>query len=89
MGVGFYSALLSGDEPDRQFLAQTAWVIFWTFTYGGVALTLLLATIGTFNLCLGRVGDPWLVDGDDLAPRGGKGGHARGKPAADPPWTEL
>ena len=100
MGVGIYSSLLAGDGPSREFVGQTAWTIFWTIAYGGVALALLLATLGTFNRCLGRIDDPSLVDDDDLALRGGKGepigagllpagGHAPKKSVADPLGTEL
>ena len=100
MGVGIYSALLAGDGPGHVFVGQTAWTIFWTLAYGGVALALLLATLGTFNRCLGRVDDPSLFDDDDLALRGGKGepvgagllpagGHAPKKSVADPLGTEL
>lgn len=100
MGVGIYSSLLAGDGPSHEFVGQTAWTIFWTLAYGGVALALLLATLGTFNRCLGRVDDPSLFDDDDLALRGGKGepvgagllpagGHAPKKSVADPLGTEL
>jgi ABC-type transport system involved in multi-copper enzyme maturation permease subunit len=73
MGVGIYSALLAGDGPGHEFVGQTAWTIFWALAHAGVALALLLATLGTFNRCLGRVDDPSLVDDDDLALRRGKG----------------
>jgi hypothetical protein len=100
MGVGIYSSLLAGDGPSHEFVGQTAWTIFWAIAYGGVALALLLATLGTFNRCLGRVDDPSLFDDDDLALRGGKGepvgagllpagGHAPKKSVADPLGTEL
>jgi hypothetical protein len=64
MGVGVYSSLLAGDGPSREFVGQTAWTIFWTLAYGGVALALLLATLATFNRCLGRVDDPALFEDD-------------------------
>jgi hypothetical protein len=97
MGVGIYSSLLAGDGPSHEFVGQTAWTIFWALAYGGVALALLLATLGTFNRCLGRVDDPTLVDDDDLALRGGPvgagllpaGGHAPKKSVADPLGAEL
>ena len=38
-------------------------MIFWALAYGGVALALLLATLATFNRCLGRIDDPRLFDG--------------------------
>jgi ABC-type transport system involved in multi-copper enzyme maturation permease subunit len=100
MGVGIYSAMLAGDWQGHEFVGQTAWTIFWAIAHAGVALALLLATLGTFNRCLGRVDDPTLVDGDTLALRGGKGepvgagllpvgGQAPKKPAADPLAAEL
>ena len=46
MGVGVYSSLLAGDGPSPEFVGQTAWTIFWAIAYGGVALALLLATLG-------------------------------------------
>ncbi len=57
-GVGIYSALLAGDRPQRELASQTLWTFFWTIAYGGVALALLLATLGTFNRCLGRIDGP-------------------------------
>jgi ABC-type transport system involved in multi-copper enzyme maturation permease subunit len=100
MGVGAYSSMLAGNGTPREFATQTLWTLFWTIAYGGVALALLLATLGTFNRCLGRVDDPSLFDDDDLALRGGKGeavgvgllpagGHAPKKSVADPLETEL
>jgi ABC-type transport system involved in multi-copper enzyme maturation permease subunit len=95
MGVGIYSSLLAGDGPRHEFVGQTAWTIFWAIAYGGVALALLLATLGTFNRCLGRVDDPSFFEDDDRALRGGEGepfgaglgpavGHAPKQSVADP-----
>ena len=100
MGVGIYSSLLAGDGPHHELIGQTIWTIFWALAYGGVALALLLATLGTFNRCLGRVDDPSFVENDALALRSGKrgpvgagslpaGGHAPKKSVADPIVTEL
>lgn len=55
-GVGFTSALCGGatrsrDEGGR----QAAWLAFWIVAYGLIALGLLMATIETFNRCLGRI----------------------------------
>ena len=75
VGVGIYSALLADDAPRHEFAGQTLWTLFWTIAYGGVALALLLATLGTFNRCLGRVDDPSLWDEGDF----GRAGEA-GKP---------
>ena len=71
MGVGAYSSMLAGNGTPARVRDADAWTVFWTFAYGGVALALLLATLGTFNRCLGRVDDPSLFDDDDLALRGG------------------
>jgi hypothetical protein len=100
MGVGIYSSLLADDGPGHEFVGQTAWTIFWAIAHGGVALALLLATLGTFNRCLGRVDDPSLFDDDDLALRGGKGepvgaglravgGHGPKESVVDPLVAEL
>ncbi|WZP00574.1 ABC transporter permease subunit [Isosphaeraceae bacterium EP7] len=58
MGVGLYSSLLAGHRPAYELGAQTAWMVFWILAYSGIALALLLATMKTFNRCLGRVNDP-------------------------------
>lgn len=92
-GVGIYSALLGGVEPGHEFVSQTVWMVFWILAYSGFALAPLLATLGTFNRCLGRVNDPTIVD-DDRVHRLGTGesmavgGHAKTW-AADPLGTEL
>jgi hypothetical protein len=99
LGVGIYSALLDGDGPVHELVGQTAWTIFWVVAYGGVALALLLATLATFNRCLGRVDEPSLFGDDDIALRAGEGelvgagllpagGHAPEKPVADPLGAE-
>ena len=36
---------------------QAAWLVFWIVAYGLVAFGLLLATLKTFNRCLGRLDD--------------------------------
>ena len=58
MGVAVYSALLAGDEPGLGLFDQTLWTIAWTLAYASIALALFLATLGTFNRCLGRVDTP-------------------------------
>jgi ABC-type transport system involved in multi-copper enzyme maturation permease subunit len=70
MGVGVYSAMLAGDGPRHEFVSQTLWTLFWTIAYGGVALALLLATLGTFNRCLGRIDEPTIRDEPGFAPGG-------------------
>jgi hypothetical protein len=76
MGVAIYSSLLAGDGPGHEFVGQTAWTIFWTLAYGGVALALLLATLGTFDRCLGRIDGPSIRDEDDFARDGETAGPA-------------
>ena len=60
----------------REFASQTLWTLFWTIAYGGVALALLLATLGTFNRCLGRIDGPSIRDEDDFARDGETAGPA-------------
>ena len=57
-GVGFSSALFGGTGGPRQQVGpQAAWLVFWIVAYGLVAFSLLLATLKTFNRCLGRLDD--------------------------------
>jgi ABC-type transport system involved in multi-copper enzyme maturation permease subunit len=57
-GVGFSSALFGGTGGPRHDIgAQAAWLVFWIVAYGLVAFGLLLATLKTFNRCLGRLDD--------------------------------
>ena len=59
-GVGFSSALFGGTTgPGHEIERQAAWLVFWIVAYGLVAIGLLLATLRTFNRCLGRI-DNWL-----------------------------
>jgi hypothetical protein len=61
-GVGFSSALFGGTAgPQHDISKHAAWLVFWIVAYGLVAFGLLLATLKTFNRCLGRL--------DDSAPR--------------------
>ena len=69
-GVGIFSAMLGNDTPQAELVSQTLWTIFWTIAYCGIALALLLATLATFNRCLGRIDDPSIFDEDDLASDG-------------------
>ena len=71
MGVFAYSSALVGNGTPQDFTTQTLWTLFWTIAYGGVAIALLLATLGTFNRCLGRIDGPSIREGGDLA-RGGE-----------------
>ncbi len=55
-GVGFSSAMFGGTAgPGHEIEKQAAWLVFWIVAYGLVALGLLLATLKTFNRCLGRI----------------------------------
>jgi ABC-type transport system involved in multi-copper enzyme maturation permease subunit len=57
-GVGFSSAKFAGMAgPGRNFGGQAAWLVLWIVAYGLVAFGLLLATLKTFNRCLGRLDD--------------------------------
>ena len=76
MGVGAYSSKLAGDGTPSEFAIQTLWTLFWTVAYGGVALALLLATLGTFDRCLGRIDGPSIRDEDDFARDGETAGPA-------------
>jgi ABC-type transport system involved in multi-copper enzyme maturation permease subunit len=55
-GVGFSSAMFGGTAgPGHEIEKQAAWLVFWIVAYGLVAIGLLLATLRTFNRCLGRI----------------------------------
>lgn len=54
-GVGYSSAVFSGKEGD--IVEHAVWLVFWIVAYGLVAFGLLLATLRTFNRCLGRIDD--------------------------------
>jgi hypothetical protein len=58
-GVGFSSAVFGGTaDPGHEIEKQAAWLVFWIVAYGLVAFGLLLATLKTFNRCLGRFDGP-------------------------------
>jgi ABC-type transport system involved in multi-copper enzyme maturation permease subunit len=55
-GVGYSSAVFGGTAgPGDEIEKQAAWLAFWIVAYGLVAFVLLLATLKTFNRCLGRI----------------------------------
>jgi ABC-type transport system involved in multi-copper enzyme maturation permease subunit len=55
-GVGFSSAMFGGAAgPAHEIDKQAAWLVFWIVAYGLVAFGLLLATLKSFNRCLGRI----------------------------------
>jgi ABC-type transport system involved in multi-copper enzyme maturation permease subunit len=57
-GVGLSSAMFGGTGgPGHDIGEQAAWLVFWIVAYGLVAFGLLLATLKTFNRCLGRIDD--------------------------------
>lgn len=63
-GVGYSSAVFGGSaNPGHGIGVHAAWLASWIVAYGLIALGLLLATLKTFNRCLGRV--------DDSSPREG------------------
>ncbi|QEH34633.1 ABC-2 family transporter protein [Aquisphaera giovannonii] len=61
VGVFFYSGLLDGKGLPYEFASQTIWTLFWAVAHGGIALALLLATLATFNRCLGRIDAPAIL----------------------------
>jgi hypothetical protein len=62
-------------------------MMFWVVAYLGVALGLLLATLNTFNQCLGRMDDVTEGLGEDAeearTPRGTPGTNAGSPEAAE------
>jgi ABC-type transport system involved in multi-copper enzyme maturation permease subunit len=78
-GVGIFSTMLAGDGTKDEFVSQTLWTAFWTITYAGVALALLLATLATFNRCLGRIDDPSILDENDSTRDGKAAGPAESR----------
>lgn len=64
-GVGVYNALIADQGPPRAFASQTFWVLFWTVAYLGLTVGLLMATLQSFNRCLGRMDDATEGFGDD------------------------
>jgi hypothetical protein len=55
-GVGFSSAVFGGTTgPRHEIDTQATWLVFWIIAYGLVAIGLLLATLKSFNRCLGRI----------------------------------
>lgn len=67
-GVGIYSMMLAEGGRPHEFASLGLWTLFWATAYGAAALALLLATLATFNRCLGRVDAPTLRDGEPAAP---------------------
>jgi hypothetical protein len=80
-GVAAYGVLLADDGPQHKFVSQTLWALFWTVAYGGVSLALLLATLATFNRCLGRIDDPTILVEDNFARAGRTAGPAEVGPS--------
>jgi ABC-type Na+ efflux pump permease subunit len=57
-GVGYSSATFGGNAgPGHELGRHAAWIAAWIVAYGLVAAGLLLATLKTFNRCLGRTDD--------------------------------
>jgi ABC-type transport system involved in multi-copper enzyme maturation permease subunit len=58
-GVGYSSAMFGGTVRSGPAIeGQAVWLVAWCVVYGMVAAGLLLATLKTFNRCLGRIDDP-------------------------------
>jgi ABC-type transport system involved in multi-copper enzyme maturation permease subunit len=58
-GVGFSSAMFGGNAgPGHEIGRHAAWLVLWIVAYGLIAFGLLLATLKTFNRCLGRFDGP-------------------------------
>jgi ABC-type transport system involved in multi-copper enzyme maturation permease subunit len=80
-GVGFTSAVFGGTVGPRHNIGeQAAWLVLWIVAYGLVAFGLQLATLKTFNRCLGRL--------DDQLPGGGPLPRPARKPATLLPDAE-
>ncbi|WP_165225424.1 ABC transporter permease [Aquisphaera insulae] len=55
-GVGLSTAIFGGATGPRHDIAvQAAWLTLWIVAYGLVSAGLLVATLKTFNRCLGRI----------------------------------
>ena len=81
-GVGFSSAVFGGTSGrSHEIEKQAGWLAFWIVAYGLVAFGLLLATLKTFNRCLGRI--------DERLTRRGPLPHGAGRPATWLPDAEL
>ena len=84
-GVGFSSAMFGGNAgPGHKIGRHAAWLVLWIVAYGLIAFGLLLATLKTFNRCLGRFDGPAPGAGPiprparrDLAPRRRAGARRR------------
>ena len=80
-GVGFSSALFGGAAGQgHEIEKQAAWLVFWIVAYGLISVGLLLATLKTFNRCLGRI--------DDSSPGERSFSRPARKPATWPPDAE-
>jgi ABC-type transport system involved in multi-copper enzyme maturation permease subunit len=52
----FWAGEMSFELYDRAGdMKNVGWALFWTFAYASAAVALLVATMATFNRCLGRV----------------------------------
>jgi len=54
-GIGNLTYLIHGDNAPN-LPSFVAWMVFWTIAYATAAGLLLMATLRTFDRCLGRVG---------------------------------
>ncbi len=53
----FYAAAVISAyfQAPPSIMPRTGWTLFWSFFYAIAALALLVATLASFNRCLGRV----------------------------------
>jgi ABC-type transport system involved in multi-copper enzyme maturation permease subunit len=80
-GVGYSSALFAGTGGPRSEVGmQVVWLVLWIVAYGLVAWGLRLATLATFNRCLGRM--------DGKVSREGRLPHDERRPASGAPQAE-
>jgi ABC-type transport system involved in multi-copper enzyme maturation permease subunit len=60
-GIGYFSDVIAGHEPRHMWPATAAFALLWTAVYGAIACFLFLATLATFDRCLGRIPDRVVV----------------------------
>jgi ABC-type transport system involved in multi-copper enzyme maturation permease subunit len=55
MGVGYFSAVIAGNEPSALWPRASGFAVFWTGVYTIVAAALAVAAWITFDRCMGRM----------------------------------
>jgi hypothetical protein len=72
-GIGFFSAVISSDVGPQRLWPEMAFAaLFWIVAYTAAAGVLLVATLLTFDRCLGRVSDRSSLPGVRPVARGRK-----------------